>query len=336
MSQYIMRGGVPLTGEVTVSGAKNAALGILAAAVMTDEDVCIDNLPDVRDINMMLDAIREIGAKVERTSSHSVTINASSIHELCVESEYMSRIRASYYLIGALLGKYKSADVPLPGGCAIGQVSGTGTNTCCSLPENRIGKLGRSGERRMIVNLESGMYDGMPRGDFDRELDEASHNPGIKHFEKITAGVYLGELCHRMLQHAAAEGLLSPESCEKVKALGWIDSAVIDAWAMGEKLEDISVGEEDAAFVQTLCAAMFERSARCMCTNLAAIALLSGEKNVSICAEGSLVQKGRVYHPLLEELVHQVIRDQMDRNVRFTVGYETTLAGSAAAALLNL
>ena len=120
MSQYIMRGGGPLTGEVTVSGAKNAALGILAAAVMTDEDVCIDNLPDVRDINMMLDAIREIGAKVERTSSHSVTINASSIHELCVESEYMSRIRASYYLIGALLGKYKSADVPLPGGCAIG------------------------------------------------------------------------------------------------------------------------------------------------------------------------------------------------------------------------
>ena len=120
MSQYIMRGGVPLSGEVTVSGAKNAALGILAAAVMTDEDVCIENLPDVRDINMMLDAIREIGAKVDRTSSHSVTINASSIHELCVESEYMSRIRASYYLIGALLGKYKSADVPLPGGCAIG------------------------------------------------------------------------------------------------------------------------------------------------------------------------------------------------------------------------
>ena len=120
MSQYIMRGGVPLAGEVTVSGAKNAALGILAAAVMTDEDVCIENLPDVRDINMMLDAIREIGAKVDRTSSHSVTINASSIHELCVESEYMSKIRASYYLIGALLGKYKSADVPLPGGCAIG------------------------------------------------------------------------------------------------------------------------------------------------------------------------------------------------------------------------
>ncbi len=103
-----------------MSGAKNAALGILAAAVMTADDVWIENLPDVRDINMMLDAIREIGATVDRKDSHTVRINASSIRELSVESEYMSRIRASYYLIGALLGKYKSADVPLPGGCAIG------------------------------------------------------------------------------------------------------------------------------------------------------------------------------------------------------------------------
>ena len=287
------------------------------------------------------DITPEIDGKVQRidkevviTGCEGQLVGASLLRELEKRGVTGKKIVILNDTVAVLLGGLASGEDE--GGCAIGQVSGTGTNTCCSLPENRIGKLGRSGERRMIVNLESGMYDGMPRGDFDRELDEASHNPGIKHFEKITAGVYLGELCHRMLQHAAAEGLLSPESCEKVKALGWIDSAVIDAWAMGEKLEDISVGEEDAAFVQTLCAAMFERSARCMCTNLAAIALLSREKNVSICAEGSLVQKGRVYHPLLEELVRQVIRDQMDRNVRFTVGYETTLAGSAAAALLNL
>ena len=278
--------------------------------------------------------VQRIDKEVVITGCEGQLVGASLLRELEKRGVTGKKIVILNDTVAVLLGGLASGDDE--GGCAIGQVSGTGTNTCCSLPENRIGKLGRSGERRMIVNLESGMYEGMPRGDFDRELDEASHNPGIKHFEKITAGVYLGELCHRMLQHAAEEGLLSPESCEKVKALGWIDSAVIDAWAMGEKLEDISVGEEDAAFVQTLCAAMFERSARCMCTNLAAIALLSGEKNVSICAEGSLVQKGRVYHPLLEELVRQVIRDQMDRNVRFTVGYETTLAGSAAAALLNL
>ncbi len=120
MGQYIMRGGNPLAGDVTIGGAKNAALGILAASVMTDEDVRIDNLPDVRDINVMLEAIREIGAKVEKQGEHAVIINASSVRDVTVDDEYIRRIRASYYLIGALLGKYKSADVPLPGGCDIG------------------------------------------------------------------------------------------------------------------------------------------------------------------------------------------------------------------------
>ncbi len=221
-------------------------------------------------------------------------------------------------------------------GCAAGQVSGTGTNTCCSLPEYRIGKLGRGGQRHMIVNLESGMYDGIPQGDYDRELDAESHNPGQKRFEKMTAGVYLGELCHRMLLSAAREGCVNAETAEKVAALGWIDSAVIDAWAMGERLEQIAVGKEDADFVQGICIAMFERSARCMCTNLAAILLLSGEKSIRICAEGSLVQKGRVYRPTLERLIQQEIREKLGGGVRFSVGYETTLAGSAAAALLNL
>ena len=115
-----MKGGNPLAGEVTISGAKNAALGILAAAIMTDEDVVIDNLPDVRDINVLLEAIEEIGASVKRINRHTVRINAKDIHEVEVDDEYIRRIRASYYFIGALLGKYKSAQVPLPGGCNIG------------------------------------------------------------------------------------------------------------------------------------------------------------------------------------------------------------------------
>ncbi len=120
MEQYIMKGGNPLVGEVLISGAKNAALGILAAAIMTDEDVLIENLPDVRDINVLLEAIQEIGARVERLDRHTVKINAKDIHEVEVDDEYIRRIRASYYFIGALLGKYKSAQVPLPGGCNIG------------------------------------------------------------------------------------------------------------------------------------------------------------------------------------------------------------------------
>ena len=87
---------------------------------MTDEDVLIENLPDVRDINVLLEAIQEIGAAVDRIDRHTVKINAKNIHEVEVDDEYIRRIRASYYFIGALLGKYKSAQVPLPGGCNIG------------------------------------------------------------------------------------------------------------------------------------------------------------------------------------------------------------------------
>ena len=120
MEQYIMKGGNPLVGEVTISGAKNAALGILAASIMTDEEVLIENLPDVRDINVLLEAIEEIGARVERIDRHTARINAKHIKEVSVDDEYIRKIRASYYFIGALLGKYKSAEVPLPGGCNIG------------------------------------------------------------------------------------------------------------------------------------------------------------------------------------------------------------------------
>ena len=120
MDQYVIKGGNPLVGEVEIGGAKNAALAILAAAVMTDETVTIDNLPNVRDINVMLQAIEDIGAKVDRVDVHTVKINGSFIHDVSVDNEYIKKIRASYYLLGALLGKYNNAEVALPGGCAIG------------------------------------------------------------------------------------------------------------------------------------------------------------------------------------------------------------------------
>jgi UDP-N-acetylglucosamine 1-carboxyvinyltransferase len=120
MEQYVIKGGCPLVGEVEIGGAKNAALAILSAAIMTDETVTIDNMPNVRDINVLLNAIQEIGAKVERLDAHSVRINGSFIRDINVDNEYIRKIRASYYLIGALLGKYKKAEVALPGGCDIG------------------------------------------------------------------------------------------------------------------------------------------------------------------------------------------------------------------------
>lgn len=120
MEQYIIKGGTPLVGEVQIGGAKNAALAILAAAIMTDETVTIDNLPDVNDINVLLEAMAGIGATIQRIDRHTVKINGSGIGDFSIEYDYIKKIRASYYLLGALLGKYNKAEVALPGGCNIG------------------------------------------------------------------------------------------------------------------------------------------------------------------------------------------------------------------------
>ncbi len=120
MEQYVIKGGNRLQGEVEISGAKNAALAILAAAVMADEEVTIENVPDVRDTRIVLEAIAEIGAQVTRVDKHTFKINGGSIFSTIVDYEYIKKIRASYYLLGALLGKKGNAEVALPGGCNIG------------------------------------------------------------------------------------------------------------------------------------------------------------------------------------------------------------------------
>ncbi|MGN0152182.1 MAG: UDP-N-acetylglucosamine 1-carboxyvinyltransferase [Wujia sp.] len=123
MEKYVIKGGQILEGEVTIAGAKNAALGILAAAILTDEECIIENVPNVEDTKVLLRAIQGLGATVRYIDSHTVSICGGTIHrgdELCVDDEYIRKIRASYYLLGALLGKYCFAQVALPGGCEIG------------------------------------------------------------------------------------------------------------------------------------------------------------------------------------------------------------------------
>ena len=120
MEQYAIKGGNPLVGEVEIGGAKNAALAILAAAAMTDETVVIENVPDLRDTMVMLQAMESIGVQVERENRHTVRINAKNIRNLVIEDDGIKKIRASYYFLGALLGRYKKAEVALPGGCNIG------------------------------------------------------------------------------------------------------------------------------------------------------------------------------------------------------------------------
>ena len=218
----------------------------------------------------------------------------------------------------------------------IGQINGTGTNTCCIVPLEKIGKLRAAGTDGVIVNVESGLYDGFPRGDFDLELDCESNNPGSKHLEKMTSGVYLGALCRIMFRAAVNEGVLSDESGDEIEKRGSFDAATIDRWASGEDLESFS--DEDARFIREICLAAFDRSARCMCVNLTAIALLTGEgkdKPICVCAEGSLVQKSRCFRPKLEKYLDEYARGVFGRKLEMTVGYETTLPGAAAAVLLN-
>ncbi|MBQ3481075.1 MAG: hypothetical protein IJH48_01870 [Oscillospiraceae bacterium] len=220
----------------------------------------------------------------------------------------------------------------------IGQINGTGTNTCCIVPLEKIGKLHAAGKDGVIVNIESGLYDGFPRGDFDLELDSESNNPGLKHLEKMTSGVYLGALSRKIFRAAADEGVLSEACLQKIEALGSYDASAVDRWASGEAQDELGVTADEARFMQEVCLALFDRSARCMCCNLAAIALLTGEgedKPICVCAEGSLVQKSRHFRPLLEKYLDEYACGVLGRRLELTVGYETTLPGAAAAVLLN-
>lgn len=120
MEQYLIHGGKPLIGEVTIDGAKNAALPILVASMMSSDLVTISNLPDVEDIRVMIEAMRDIGARVDYLKKGTIVVDPRNLNTEVVESEAIKQIRASYYFIGALLGKYNKAAVLLPGGCNIG------------------------------------------------------------------------------------------------------------------------------------------------------------------------------------------------------------------------
>ena len=279
----------------------------------------------------------EIDKEVIITGSEGQLVGASLLAELEKRGITGKHVVILNDTAAVLLGGMSTLDREHCGGL-IGQVSGTGTNTCCVLPMRRIPKLGRDGEVGIIVNLESGAYDGLPRGDFDRVLDEQSHLPGEKHLEKLTAGVYLGELARLALATAAAEDRITEQTAVAVSALGKFNSAVLDAWACGEQL-DFCGSDDDRAFLQTVAQELFDRSARAMCANLIAILLLTGEgkdaaRPVTVCAEGSLVQKGRCYRPALEGYLMENAA-AIGRSVRLQVGEETTLPGAAAAALLN-
>ena len=120
LTKYVIRGGKPLYGEIDISGAKNAAVAIIPAALLVDGVCRIENIPQISDVTMILNILQELGADVRTVNRTTVDIDCSHIRNAKVPNELARKIRASYYLIGALLGRFGSAQVPPPGGCHLG------------------------------------------------------------------------------------------------------------------------------------------------------------------------------------------------------------------------
>lgn len=120
MIEYIVNGGKPLHGSVAISGAKNAAVAILPAALLVDGVCRIENVPDISDVRLLLEILADMGAVVKRLSRNSLEIDCSHVRNATAPIELVRRIRASYYLIGVLLGRFGHAHVAMPGGCNFG------------------------------------------------------------------------------------------------------------------------------------------------------------------------------------------------------------------------
>ncbi|MCD7887196.1 MAG: UDP-N-acetylglucosamine 1-carboxyvinyltransferase [Clostridiales bacterium] len=120
MYKYVIHGGKPLFGEIEISGAKNAAVAILPAALLVDGVCRIENIPQISDVTLSLEILRELGAGVRSINKNTVEIDCRHIRNFCVPDDLCRKMRASYYLIGALLGRFGRAQVSMPGGCNLG------------------------------------------------------------------------------------------------------------------------------------------------------------------------------------------------------------------------
>lgn len=120
MDKFVIKGGRSLKGEVTISGAKNAAVAILPAVILSDEVCVIENVPSISDVTICLKILSEMGAEITSVGEDAYRIDPTGIDKHCVPYELASKMRASYYFLGALIGKYGVARVPMPGGCPLG------------------------------------------------------------------------------------------------------------------------------------------------------------------------------------------------------------------------
>ena len=120
MKKYVIHGGRPLYGKVTISGAKNAAVGIIPAALLVEGTCRIENLPEISDVDLLLNILKDLGAGVRVINRTTVEVDCSAVRGQTVPYDAGRKLRASYYLLGAMLGRFGKAEVPMPGGCDFG------------------------------------------------------------------------------------------------------------------------------------------------------------------------------------------------------------------------
>ncbi|MBQ3138646.1 MAG: UDP-N-acetylglucosamine 1-carboxyvinyltransferase [Ruminococcus sp.] len=188
MDKFVIKGGRRLTGEVVISGAKNAAVAILPAVILSDEPCIIENVPTISDVNICLRILREMGADIEKLGNNTYRIDPTSIHSCCVPYETARKMRASYYFLGALLGKFNKARVSMPGGCPLGA---------------------RPIDQHLKAFSALGAEYNLSQGMIDLTADKLSGNPIF--FDVVTVGATM----NAMLAAVKAEGLTVIENAAK-------------------------------------------------------------------------------------------------------------------------
>ena len=222
----------------------------------------------------------------------------------------------------------------------IGMICGTGINTCAPAAIKEIKKISSDMPGTMLINFESGAFSAMPRADIDKAVDEASLAPGEKLMEKMCSGAYVGTVLKLALIRAVDEGYLSESVKSKLENLDSFGGGEADAIARGENELGLFKNSVELDFASAVARAVFERSARCMAAVILAIALMNdsgkdSNKPVCVCAEGSLISRSRYFLPELERSLEEIANGKYARFAEIVLGNETTLPGSAVAALLN-
>ena len=241
--------------------------------------------------------------------------------------------------VAALLGGLSQTD-PHRRGEVISLIWGTGINVCYAEPLKNICALQHPRKGSMLINTESGSFARVRAGVYDRELDEASRDPGRHRYEKMVAGAYLGEVIRRTLIGAAGEGLLDGDFASLQSLPTWQADAFLTAPTGDNPLARLCRSETDRERVRTVIEALHLRAARLVCANLAAALIRADagkdpERPVCIVVEGSTFYKSSLLRPCLEAVMEEFVGSRLGLHWQFVKPENANLVGSAAAALLN-